>query len=457
MLRLQILETIKKMFGYNDPFSKKEKDKFYPEEAIKYLKSKKLVPTEDWNDLQFGEHSHCFTVAHSMKTAILEDIFSELNNCLKNGLSVKAFKYNIRPTLEKKGWYGGRDDISEEKKEKYLTWRLNLIYFVNIFNAYGAGRYKQMMKISEARPIWVYAAIVDKRTRPQHLELNGKGFRYDNPFWNSFYPPNGWRCRCSVYSLSEDGAKRQGVEVLEETPDDCTKENFCPPEWRYNPGKEKWSPDWKSYDFLNETLNKDGKPLIEEIKSLYTKNMESINKEEGIEAEFDTVESAKYLTDATSEIKARKFNTPKKISCNREKLEEILKSNGIDIKKVISYFNPEDETIYFNSSNELFTEGKIDRDVIEEQYKKKILSTNSIYHSIFKEAGSYYLYNKSKELYQKAKERIFTEIEKQLIEKEVSETATKNGLEFVKDVFAGQIDYKNYNQKIIDIFNELVS
>ena len=36
-----------------------------PKEAIAFLKRKKIVETERWDDLQWGEHSHAFTVAHS--------------------------------------------------------------------------------------------------------------------------------------------------------------------------------------------------------------------------------------------------------------------------------------------------------------------------------------------------------------------------------------------------------
>jgi len=57
-----------------------------------------------------------------------------------------------------------------------------------------------------------YVAVLDSKTRPEHAQLHGLVFRYDDPFWNSFYPPNGWRCRCRVNALSERNLKRKKIK-----------------------------------------------------------------------------------------------------------------------------------------------------------------------------------------------------------------------------------------------------
>lgn len=180
----------------------------------------------------------------------------------------------LKPHLIEKGWYG-RLDKSEIMDEDYLNWRLKIIYQTNLSTSYSAGRYSQMMRSSDTRPIWVYSAVLDNRTRAAHRDLHGKSYRYDHPFWEEYYPPNGWRCRCSVYSITEYQAKERNIEIMEGIPSYCLTKQFCPEEWRYNPGYMKWSPDWSGFSYLKEYKMKDGsgKTALEVIKEEYKEKL----------------------------------------------------------------------------------------------------------------------------------------------------------------------------------------
>ena len=74
-----------------------------------------------------------------------------------------------------------------------------------------AGRVRELLENVDNQPWWRYSAVIDKRTRPAHAALNGKVFRYDDPFWNYFTPPIGCNCRCSVYALSDTALNRLGL------------------------------------------------------------------------------------------------------------------------------------------------------------------------------------------------------------------------------------------------------
>jgi len=48
-----------------------------------------------------------------------------------------------------------------------------------------------------------YDTAGDARVRPKHVLLDGATHPVDSPFWDTHYPPNGWRCRCKVLQTDE--------------------------------------------------------------------------------------------------------------------------------------------------------------------------------------------------------------------------------------------------------------
>lgn len=129
------------------------------------------------------------------------------------------------------------------------------VFRTNLQTAYSVGRYQQMTRpeVLRRRPYWQYDAVMDERTRPTHRALHGKVFRADHPFWDKWYPPNGYRCRCTVISLSEEQVRRMGLAVEEATPEWVERPDGVPqpllPDrgWDHNPGKVAWEPDLSQY------------------------------------------------------------------------------------------------------------------------------------------------------------------------------------------------------------------
>ena len=68
-----------------------------PQEAIDFLKRKRIVETEKWDDLKWGEHAHAFTVAHSANAAILNDLHNILIEAMESGQSGRMGKILLRP------------------------------------------------------------------------------------------------------------------------------------------------------------------------------------------------------------------------------------------------------------------------------------------------------------------------------------------------------------------------
>ena len=80
-------------------------------------------------------------------------------------------------------------------------------------SALATSRYRQMLKLTKGAPYWEYVTARDERVRETHRELDGVILRFDDERWQKIYPPNGWRCRCVVSSLTRNQAK--GVDIKE--------------------------------------------------------------------------------------------------------------------------------------------------------------------------------------------------------------------------------------------------
>lgn len=92
-----------------------------------------------------------------------------------------------------------------------------------------------------------YRTAGDDRVRPEHAALDGVTLPMDDPFWEEFYPPNGWNCRCTVVQVRKskypvtpsDEAMRLGQLATGQD----TKGMF-----HFNPGKQqKAVPDYNPY------------------------------------------------------------------------------------------------------------------------------------------------------------------------------------------------------------------
>ncbi len=233
-----------------------------PEKAIEYFASKGLKTTLDWQSLWQESHIKAFTIAGAAKLDILQNVKDELDNALHKGIPLQEFKDSLIPRLQALGWLSS----SPEK----MPYRLENMYRTNIQTAFMAGRYREMMENVKNRPYWQYVAVMDSRTRPAHAALHGKVFRYDDPFWKTFYPPNGFQCRCRVRTYSETDIEERNITVesgkdnivWEEKPagggytkptaayiDPITGQKIITDVgWSYNPGEKFWTPDLRKYD-----------------------------------------------------------------------------------------------------------------------------------------------------------------------------------------------------------------
>ncbi|MDT3319262.1 phage minor head protein [Shewanella sp. SP1S2-4] len=183
-----------------------------PADAVAYFRAKGFAISDDWQDVWTRAHARAFTVAKAAQMDVLTAIRNEVDAALSQGLTAKQFQANLKPQLEKLGWWG-KKEVDGREVQLGSPYRLNTIYRQNLQTAYMAGRYRRMLSRTKTHPYWQYVAIDDGQTRPAHARLRGKVFRFDDPIWDIIYPPNGWGCRCRVRALTEAQIKAMGITV----------------------------------------------------------------------------------------------------------------------------------------------------------------------------------------------------------------------------------------------------
>ena len=202
------------------------------EEAVDYFKGRVPVTAEVFYRIAEQYRGLAFTVSGYTKAQILKRFYDEILAALEDGNTFSEFRKNMNDFLKAEG-YEGLDPLQAD-----------LIFRTNIQTAYNVGHYEQMTDpgVMKLRPFWQYDAVNDTHTRPSHLAMDGKVFPADHPVWNTWFPPNGFRCRCTVRTLSKRQVEARGLTVEEKFP------AIAPdPHFGTNPAKVKFEPDLKGY------------------------------------------------------------------------------------------------------------------------------------------------------------------------------------------------------------------
>ncbi|MBQ7568191.1 minor capsid protein, partial [bacterium] len=187
----------------------------------------------NWRDTWQEEHKRAFVVAKMAKADLLTEVHASLQKAIDEGLSFEQWKKEIVPKLEGK-WLGKTigqlwDELSDEEKAKHeppsaeerekviAPKRLETIFRTNMAVANAAGHYKQLMDTRTIYPYWRYVTRADPRVRDAHKPLHNKVFKWDDPFWETFFPPNGFRCRCHVSPMTKRQVERDPKLRIEES------------------------------------------------------------------------------------------------------------------------------------------------------------------------------------------------------------------------------------------------
>lgn len=187
-----------------------------PPEVTRYFEGRSLRPSFSFRDVEPQEHAVSFAVAKAMQLDVLSAIKGELDRASAEGLTYAQFQKALTPRLKALGWWGEKDVTDPATGETVKARlgsprRLRTIYRSNMRAARAAGQWDRIERTKRALPYLVYLLGPSRRHRVEHEAKSGLVFPVDHSFWDRWFPPNGWGCKCHVRQVSRSEAEDIGI------------------------------------------------------------------------------------------------------------------------------------------------------------------------------------------------------------------------------------------------------
>ena len=170
-------------------------------EQLAFFQAKLNLPSQRWDDITHAAHDRAFIVAGAAEADLLQDLRDAVGAAI-GGESIQDFRARFADIVQQHGWHGWTGEGSAAGE----AWRTRVIYQTNLATSYAAGRWAQLTDPAflKIRPYWRYVhADGVMHPRPMHLAWGEMQLtlRYDDPFWQTHFPPNGWGCHCYIVAV----------------------------------------------------------------------------------------------------------------------------------------------------------------------------------------------------------------------------------------------------------------
>jgi len=113
---------------------------------------------------------------------------------------------NIRP-------YNQFEQLARQVNRQYNKNYLQAEYQTARQAAQMAEKWERLQETKDLFPNLKFRTVGDDRVRPEHERLNGIVKPIDDVFWNRYYPPLDFRCRCDVVATAEKITEHQDDEM----------------------------------------------------------------------------------------------------------------------------------------------------------------------------------------------------------------------------------------------------
>lgn len=92
-----------------------------------------------------------------------------------------------------------------------------------------------------------YRTASDDKVRPEHAAMHGITLPPSDPFWDNYFPPNGWGCRCTVVEVLKKGNEQTPYKEAMDRGKVATQKDRRGM-FKFNPGKlGKTFPNYNPY------------------------------------------------------------------------------------------------------------------------------------------------------------------------------------------------------------------
>ncbi|BFM42688.1 hypothetical protein CFS9_13290 [Flavobacterium sp. CFS9] len=130
------------------------------------------------------------------------------------------------------------DDLNVKYNQNYLEAE----YEFSVASSQAAAQWANLA--TGSRYNLQYRTAKDERVRASHQTLDDITLPKDDPFWNFFYPPNGWRCRCVAIEVlkgkyEESDSEKANVAGEKATTQEGKDGKNRLEIFRFNPGAQK--------------------------------------------------------------------------------------------------------------------------------------------------------------------------------------------------------------------------
>lgn len=214
-------------------------------DALQYARNKEVMLPESFYLLDLNARQYATTVSGLASLDQIRSVINLTHKAIESGSTFQEFKKMV-----------------EESGIELSPHHLENIFRTNIQSAYAHGIWTQQQSNKSNRPYLQYSSLTDSRVRPSHLELNKIVRHIDDVFWQEYYPPNGFLCRCGVNALTEAQALRLGI-----TPDDALPSVQPDKGWSVSPALYGTQLNSVVQDKIDEALLTDT-PLATELSKI---------------------------------------------------------------------------------------------------------------------------------------------------------------------------------------------